>query len=106
SLSFGEDGVDGERAFARSAGAGQHDQFVARDVDVDVAQIVDASAAHTDALAIERGLAIGRRGGVAIDGVARPSVAIAGGRRAWLRFNPLCIHYSPQRAILRLSQTY
>ena len=47
-LPFGEQRVEGERAFARAAHAGDHDEPVARDVDVDVLQIVRAGTADAD----------------------------------------------------------
>ena len=44
-LPFGVDGVEGERRLARAGQAGDHHQLVAREVDVDVLEVVDASAA-------------------------------------------------------------
>ena len=45
-LALGVDGVEGERRFTGAGEAGDHRQRVARDADVDVAQIVLARAAH------------------------------------------------------------
>src|SRR5207302_10561519 len=47
-LSFGVDGVEGERGFAGARETGDYGEGVARDADVDVAQIVLASAANGD----------------------------------------------------------
>jgi hypothetical protein len=49
-LAFGKQGVKCQRAFARSAGTGDHDQPVARQVQVDVFQVVDAGTADGDRL--------------------------------------------------------
>ena len=49
-LAFGVDGVEGERGFAGAAEAGDHGEGVARDLDVDVLEIVLACAVHGDAL--------------------------------------------------------
>ena len=48
SLSFGEDDVEREAALPRSRQAGHDDELVPRDVDVDVSQVVLASAANRD----------------------------------------------------------
>ena len=45
-LPLGVDRVEGERRLARARQAGDHDQAVARDVDVDVLEVVHAGAAH------------------------------------------------------------
>ena len=45
-LSFGVDRVEGERRLARPRQAGDDDQLVAREVDVDILEVVDARAAH------------------------------------------------------------
>ena len=45
-LPFGVDRVEGERRLPRAGQAGDHDQLVAREVDVDVLEVVDARAAH------------------------------------------------------------
>ena len=45
-LALGVDGVEGERRLARAGQAGDHDQPIARQVDVDVLQVVDAGAAN------------------------------------------------------------
>ena len=47
-LAFGIDGVEGERGFARTRQAGQHGQGVARNIDVDILEIVLARAADGD----------------------------------------------------------
>ena len=47
-LSFGVDGAEGERRFAGPRHPGEHDQCVTRDVDVYVAEVVLAGAAHPD----------------------------------------------------------
>ncbi len=47
-LAFGIDRVEGERGFARARQAGEHDQLVARNGDVDVLEIVLARAADGD----------------------------------------------------------
>ena len=49
-LPFGEQGVESQRAFARSAGSGNHDQAVAGEIQVDVFQVVDAGAADGNGL--------------------------------------------------------
>jgi hypothetical protein len=49
-LALGIDGVEGERGFARARQAGQHDQLVARHVDVDVLEVVLARAANPNQL--------------------------------------------------------
>jgi hypothetical protein len=45
-LAFGVNRVEGERRLARARKAGHDDQSVARDVDVDVTEVVDPGAAH------------------------------------------------------------
>ena len=47
-LSLGVDRVEGERRLARAGEAGDDDQLVARDLDVDVLEVVLARAAHDD----------------------------------------------------------
>jgi hypothetical protein len=47
-LAFGVDGVEGEGGLAGAGEAGDHGESVARDADVDVAQIVLARAADGD----------------------------------------------------------
>src|SRR5208282_1082749 len=44
-LAFGIDGVEGERGFARAGQPGEHDQPIARNVEIDVLEIVLARAA-------------------------------------------------------------
>ena len=53
-LPFGVDRVERERRLARSGQAGDHHQLVARDVDVDVLQVVDARAAHRNPVVSHR----------------------------------------------------
>ena len=53
-LALGIDGVEGERGFAGAGQAGEHDQLVARDGDVDVLEIVLARAADGDHAGIAR----------------------------------------------------
>ena len=55
-LAFGVDRVEGERRLARAGEAGEHDQLVARDGQIDVLQVVLARAAHDDRPAAEQGL--------------------------------------------------
>ena len=50
SLSLGEECIEGQRALAASADAGHDDEFVPRNVDVEVLQVVDARPAHADQL--------------------------------------------------------
>ena len=45
-LPFGVDRVEGERRLARAGQAGDHDQLVARQIDVDILEVVNAGAAH------------------------------------------------------------
>ena len=45
-LALGEDGVEGEARLAGSREPGEHDERVARDVQVDVAQVVHAGASN------------------------------------------------------------
>ena len=47
-LALGIDGVEGERGLARAGQAGQHGQRVARNLDVDILEIVLAGAANGD----------------------------------------------------------
>jgi hypothetical protein len=47
-LPLGIDRVEGERRLAGSRQAGDDDQLIARQVDVDILQIVNAGAAHRD----------------------------------------------------------
>ena len=58
-LALGIDGVEGERGFARARQAGEHDELVARDVEIDVLEIVLARAADVDGLVRFGGLAGG-----------------------------------------------
>ena len=51
-LALGIDRVEGERRFARARQAGHHDQRVARQVEVDVLQIVLARAANGNSLVV------------------------------------------------------
>ena len=52
-LALGVDGVEGERGFARAGQAGEHHQLVARDLDVDVLEVVLARAADRDHAAVD-----------------------------------------------------
>ena len=45
-LALGVDGVEGERGLARAGQPGDDHQLVARDLDVDVLEVVLARAAH------------------------------------------------------------
>ena len=47
-LAFGVDGVEGQRGFARTGQAGDHDQLVSGQVEVDVLEIVRACAADAN----------------------------------------------------------
>ena len=60
-LALGVDRVEGERGFARAGQAGEHDELVARDGDVDVLEIVLARAATETNLIFEHTRAAGRR---------------------------------------------
>ena len=54
-LSLGVERVEGQRAFARAADAGEDDELVARQVEVDVAEVVFAGAADDDGAVIHNG---------------------------------------------------
>jgi len=56
-LAFGENRIHCQRAFPRSADAGDDDELVAGNIDVDVFEIVNASAADVDELAVIGGRA-------------------------------------------------
>jgi hypothetical protein len=47
-LALGIDGVEGERGFARAREPGEHHQLVARDLEIDVLEIVLAGATDRD----------------------------------------------------------
>ena len=47
-LALGVDGVEGERGFARAGQAGEHHQRVARNVEIDILEVVLARAADRD----------------------------------------------------------
>ena len=47
-LTLGVDGVEGEGGLARTGEARNHDELVARDLDIDVLEVVLAGAAHGD----------------------------------------------------------
>ena len=53
-LSLGKEDVEGERRLARSAEAGDDDEFVARDVERDVLEVVLARSGDADALVVRR----------------------------------------------------
>ncbi len=99
-LAFGIQRVEGQRRLARSRQAGDHHQLVARDVEVDVLEIVGPRPADADQLGRRRGararlpggLAVGRGGQgrvrsktrhhrTAVTAAPRPAAA-AGGRGA------------------------
>jgi hypothetical protein len=54
-LALGVDGLEGERRLAGAREAGEDDEGVARDVDVDVLEIVLARAADADGVSHARG---------------------------------------------------
>ena len=71
-LALGVDRVEGERGFSRAGQAGHHDQAVARQVEVDVLEIVLARAADGDELArFQRGFLVGHLWSVRAGGAAR-----------------------------------
>jgi hypothetical protein len=47
-LPFGIDGIEGQRRLARAGQPGDDDQPVARQIDIDVLQVVNAGAPHRD----------------------------------------------------------
>ena len=47
-LALGVDGIEGERRLARARETGEDDQFVARQVEIDVLQVVSARAANVN----------------------------------------------------------
>ena len=49
-LSLSEEDVEGEGGFARAAEAGDNDHAIARDVDIDVLEVVLASSANGDGI--------------------------------------------------------
>ena len=51
-LALGIDGVEGERGFAGAGQAGEHHQLVARNVDVDILEVMLARAADRDHAAV------------------------------------------------------
>ena len=65
-LALGVDRVEGERGLARAGEAGEHDQLVARDGQVDVLEVVLARAADHDRPAAEQ-----RFDGLSVDGLGR-----------------------------------
>ena len=62
-LALGIERVEGEARLARTRQPGDHHQLVARDVEVDVLQIVCARATNADALLREHGAEVGIVGG-------------------------------------------
>src|SRR5690606_2890362 len=68
-LAFGVDGVEGERRLAGAAEAGDDHELVARQLDVDVLQVVLARAADNDAVNAVCGM--GHVGSVGAYGTAR-----------------------------------
>ncbi len=63
SLGFGVQRAERERRFAGARHAGEHDERVARNIDVDVFQIVLARATDADEAGHRVGRAVGRRSG-------------------------------------------
>ena len=53
-LPFGIQRVEGQRAFARTAGAGDHHQPVAGNIEIDILQIMDPGAANADRFRLGR----------------------------------------------------
>ena len=51
-LPFGENRIEGQRAFARAAGAGNDDQLVARQIDIEILKIVHPGATNLDEFAV------------------------------------------------------
>jgi hypothetical protein len=49
-MAFGQERVEGERALAGAADAGDHHELVAWNIDVDVLQVVRASSADLDGI--------------------------------------------------------
>ena len=63
-LAFGVDGVEGERGLARARQPGEHDEGVARDLEIDVLQVVLARAADVDrSVGFAHGDRLGELGG-------------------------------------------
>ena len=58
-LALGVERVERERTLARAADAGEDDQLVARQVEVDVAEVVFAGAADDDGLSVHEGCIVG-----------------------------------------------
>src|SRR5690606_7630712 len=54
-LPLGIDGVEGERRLARAGQAGHDDQLVARQVEIDVLEVVLARAANGDEFLVRHG---------------------------------------------------
>jgi hypothetical protein len=54
-LAFGVDGVEGERGLARAGQAGEHHELVARNVEIDILEVVLAGAADGDDAAVRAG---------------------------------------------------
>ena len=71
-LSFGVERVERERRLARARQAGHHHQFVARDVEVDVLEVVGARAAHGDLGQSGGGCRSGIHGLAVLNCCARP----------------------------------
>jgi hypothetical protein len=61
---LGEEGVEREGALAAPRGAGDHHQGVAREVEVDVLEVVHTRAAHADRFHRSAGCHAGRRRGI------------------------------------------
>ena len=74
-LALGINGVEGERGLARAREAGEHDQLVARDGEIDVLEIVLARAADDDRPPAEQGF----------DGLVRSWTPEPGALLIWVR---------------------
>ena len=58
-LALGIDGVEGERGFAGAGQPGEHDELVARNVEINIFEVVLAGAADRNHAAILRALDLG-----------------------------------------------
>ncbi len=84
-LALGVQGVEGERGLARARQARDHDQPVARDVEVEVAQVVRARPAdpdelHAPGVRMEQPVSVAVWRGAAKTGRSRPIFGHAAGR--------------------------
>ena len=62
-LPFGVQGVKRQAGFARTAQAGNHHQLVARNVDVDVLEVVSAGTPDADLVGV---VGLGQAGGIGV----------------------------------------